>query len=279
MTTIHPVERGFDTPRPIDLLVENGSGSIRIAASDRTTTQVHISGKYADQAVITQDGDAISVLAPKLRGGLFGGDHQLDMEIAVPTGSRVVAKSGSADIEVTGATGATKIKSGSGDVRLDVLDDVTVVDTGSGDIEISDARAELRIRSGSGDINIEAAHATTAVSTGSGDVQLARTGGPLVVKTGSGNLEVAEAAADVTMKTGSGATLIRAARRGRITSTGASGDVRIGIPQGTPVWTDVKTVTGRLSSSVQGVGEPEPGADHVELRATTVSGDVVLMPA
>lgn len=279
MTTTHPVEHGFDTPHPIDLLVENGSGSIRIAASDRTTTQVHITGRYADQAVVTRDGDSISVLAPKLRTGFLGGDNKLDMEIAMPTGSRVVAKSGSADIEVSGPVGATKIKSGSGDVRLDVLDDVAVVDTGSGDVEISDARSELRIRSGSGDISIQTANSETAVSTGSGDVQLVRAAGPLVVKTGSGDLEVTEAANDVTMKTGSGATVIRAARRGRITSTGASGDVRIGIPEGTPVWTDVKTVTGRLHSSIQGVGEPEPGADHVELRATTVSGDVVLTPA
>jgi DUF4097 and DUF4098 domain-containing protein YvlB len=197
----------------------------------------------------------------------------------MPAGSRVVVKVGSADVDVNGTVGATKIKSGSGEVALEVLDDVAVIDTGSGDIRIDDARGELRIRSGSGDISVGSCGSTAAVSTGSGDVHLTRAAGPLVVKTGSGDLEVVESTGDVTMTTGSGDTVIRTARRGRISSKGASGDVRIGIPDGTPVWTDIRTVSGRLSSSVEGVGEPEPGADSIELRATTVSGDVVLVPA
>ncbi|HWJ80962.1 MAG TPA: DUF4097 family beta strand repeat-containing protein [Nocardioides sp.] len=278
MSTTHPVERGFDTPRPIDLYVENGSGSVRIAAADTQRTTVHVAGKDAEQVVITQDGDSVTVVAPKVRG-FFGLDHKLDMEVSVPSHSRVVVKTGSADIDVTGVVGSSKVKSGSGQVDLDVVGDVAVVDTGSGDIHINEARAEVRIRSGSGDVTIDAAAATTAVSTGSGDVEVSRVAGPLAVKTGSGDLEVGEASGDVTMTTGSGSTVIRTAHRGRITSKGASGDVRIGIPAGTPVWTDIKTVTGQLTSSIEGVGEPEPGADSVELRATTVSGDVVLVPA
>ena len=81
------------------------------------------------------------------------------------------------------------------------------------------------------------------------------------------------------MTTGSGDTVIRTATRGRITSKGASGDVRIGVPAGTPVWTDITTVSGTVRSGLEGVGEPEPGADYVEVRATTVSGDVHLIPA
>jgi DUF4097 and DUF4098 domain-containing protein YvlB len=277
-TTTHPVERGFDTPAPIDLFVENGSGSVAITATETQRTTVHVAGKYADEVSISQDGEGVSVVAPKLRGGFFGNDTKLDIDVVVPTGSRVVVKTGSADIEVSGTVGATKIKSGSGEVVLDVVDDVAVVDTGSGDIRIEEARGELRIRSGSGDVVIGSS-TTAAVSTGSGDVQLDRTSGPVIVKTGSGDLEVGEASGDVAMNTGSGDTVIRKVRRGKITSKGASGDVRIGIPEGTPVWTDIRTVTGHLSSAIEGVGEPEPGADSVELRATTVSGDVVLVQA
>ena len=35
-------------------------------------------------------------------------------------------------------------------------------------------------------------------------------------------------------------------------------------------------MSGRIHTNVEGVGQPAEGADHVELRATTVSGDVVL---
>jgi hypothetical protein len=54
--------------------------------------------------------------------------------------------------------------------------------------------------------------------------------------------------------------------------------VHVGVPTGTPVWTDITTVSGRIHNALEGVGEPAEGADHVELRATTVSGDVVLVP-
>jgi DUF4097 and DUF4098 domain-containing protein YvlB len=274
-----PAEYGFETPHPIRLFVENGSGTVALQATSSATTQVHIAGRNADQVVVRQDGEEISVVAPKPRAsGLFGGDQKLDIEVTMPSTSAVVVKSGSADVSATGRLGATKIKCGSGDVELDELGGVAVVDTGSGDIRIQEAASELRIRSGSGDVEIDTAAATTAISTGSGDVRLGRVGGPVVVKTGSGDLEITDAEGDVAMTTGSGDTVIRTARRGRISSKGASGSVQVGIPAGTPVWTDVKTVTGSLRSSIEGVGEPEPGADHVELRATTVSGDVVLAP-
>jgi hypothetical protein len=43
-----------------------------------------------------------------------------------------------------------------------------------------------------------------------------------------------------------------------------------------PVWTDIATVSGEIRSNLTGAGKPEDGADHVELRAKTVSGDIVL---
>ncbi|UMG94545.1 DUF4097 family beta strand repeat-containing protein [Nocardioides sp. TF02-7] len=278
MTTTTPVEHVFETPTAIELHVENGSGSITVTATDTSTTTVRITGRDAEEVDVRRDGDVVSIVPPRRTRGLFG-DNKLDMVMVVPGSSRLVARAGSADVSASGLLGATKVKCGSGDVLLDLLGDTAVVDTGSGDVRIAEARAEVRVRSGSGDVVVDRAAATAAVSTGSGDVKIGRADGPLAVKTGSGDLDVADAHADVTMTTGSGDTVVRAARRGRISSKGASGDVRIGIPPGTPVWTDVKTVTGRLSSSVEGVGQPEPGADHLEVRAITVSGDVTLVPA
>lgn len=270
-------EYAFSTPEPVELFVENGSGSIAITAADVTESKVLVAGKRADEVTVTQDGHQISVIAPKWRAsGIFSGDQSLVMTITVPTRSRVDVKSGSADVVATGLVGGARVKCGSGDVRFERLAEVGVIDTGSGDVDIADAAEELRVRSGSGDVHLGEVRATAAVSTGSGDVVIEHSLGSVVVKTGSGDLEIADAEGDVAMKTGSGDTVIRAARRGRITSKGASGSVRIGIPAGTPVWTDVTTVTGRLTSSIEGVGQPEPGADHVELRASTVSGDVVL---
>ena len=97
-----------------------------------------------------------------------------------------------------------------------------------------------------------------------------------VVKTGSGDLEIGYASEGVSMSTGSGDMRIRHASKGKVTAKGASGDVLVGIPAGTPVWTDLTTVSGDISSDLHGAGQPEPGADYVELRAKTVSGDIHL---
>ena len=42
------------------------------------------------------------------------------------------------------------------------------------------------------------------------------------------------------------------------------------------MWTDLNTVSGAVRSDLEGAGQPEPGADYVELRARTVSGDIHL---
>ena len=118
--------------------------------------------------------------------------------------------------------------------------------------------------------------AAVAVSTGSGDVEIGSADGPTVVKTGSGDLKVVDARNDVSLTTGSGDLVIGAAQRGRLTAKGASGDVQVGIRAGVPVWTDISTLSGEIRSSLRGAGEPQEGADHVELRAKTVSGDILL---
>jgi DUF4097 and DUF4098 domain-containing protein YvlB len=153
------------------------------------------------------------------------------------------------------------------------------VDTGSGAISVGEALGELKVRSGSGDVEVGVVHGGASVSTGSGDIRIRHSHGPVVVKTGSGDLEVVEAESDIAMTTGSGDMVVRAARAGRVSGKAASGDIQVGVPDGLPVFTDITTVTGTVESSIRGVGEPEPGAPYVEVRATTVSGDVVIAPA
>lgn len=277
-STYEPLRQVFETPGPVRLHVENGRGRIVVRAAEQTTTEVTLTGARAAEVRVTQDERRIDVIAPKPRSGLFGNGDELIIEVAIPVASDLVARSGSADIEVSGTLMTARVKSGSGAVRLGQATTV-VVDTGSGDVVIAEVDGDLKIRTGSGAVDLGRVARTASVSTGSGDVCLGQALGTVVVKTGSGDLEVGDSAADVSAKSGSGDVLVRTARRGRITVKGASTRVRVGVPAGTPVWTDLSTVTGRVATSLPPVGEPEPGADHVELRATTVSGDIALVPA
>lgn len=266
----------FETPRPVSLYVELGKGSVRLHATDTAESRVEITGRDAADVVVEQRDDQLSVIAPRQRSGFLSGEAALHIVVTVPAGSDLAVKTGSADIDCRGPFAAGRLKSGSGDIRVETLTGSTTIETGAGDVRVEEARDELRVKSGSGDVHVDRSSGEVVVSTGSGDVQVGANSAPAVVKTGSGDVKVLQAAHDVSMSTGSGDLHIATATRGRLTAKGASGNVRIGIPAGIPVWTDISTVTGRIHSTLQGAGQPEEGADHIEVRAKLVTGDVVL---
>ncbi|HXH80013.1 DUF4097 family beta strand repeat-containing protein [Nocardioides sp.] len=271
-----PVQRSFETPQPIELYVECHSGRLTVTAADVTRTDVTVTGKHADEFVVEQREDKIQVVGPRSGiGFLTGGAGKANITVVMPDQSSVTVKTGSADTQVHGAIGALWLNTGSGDVSVELVDGVAELQSGSGDLRLIELRGDTRIKSGSGDVVVRRC-SDLAVSTGSGDVLVESVGGRLVVKTGSGDVQVGEAADDLSLSTGSGDLSVELARRGRYVVKGASGDVRIGIPSGTPVWTDITTMSGRVQSDLTPVGAPAEGQDHLEIRATTASGDVTL---
>ena len=270
------MQRQFETAEPIGLIVEIGRGRVTIHATSTGTTTVEVEGPEADEVQVSLEGNELRVIGPKRGGGFFGKEHDLDVEVLLPTDSLLSVKTGSADITVDGQVAETRLKTGSGDVTCDTFSSAATIDTGSGDVEVSEAHAELRIKSGSGDVSVGTCVKELSISTGSGDVEVGTANARTVVKTGSGDLKVVSANADVSLSTGSGDLVVGTARRGRVSAKGASSDVRIGIPAGTPVWADINTVTGKVRSNLESVGAPQEGQDHIELEARTVSGDIVL---
>ena len=266
----------FDTPRPVRLYCELGRGSVRVSAVDTDVSSVQVTGRVADQVSVTYEGDEITIVAPRQRTGFFGGEAEVDLVVALPAGSDAMVKSGSADLALTGTYAGCVLRSGSGTITVETLTAASQIETGSGEVAVELAAAELRVKSGSGDVEIGHAEASISVSTGSGDVRVASAHGPTAVKTGSGDLTVDRASDDVSLATASGDLVVRSALRGKVTMRSASGDVQVGVPTGLPVWTDITTVTGDISSTLASTGEPADGADYLELRAKTVSGDISL---
>ncbi|WP_139982247.1 DUF4097 family beta strand repeat-containing protein [Nocardioides litoris] len=269
-------EHHFETHEPVELYVENGRGTVEVRATDTTETTVHLEGPEAEHVRVELDGRLLSVVAPERRSGLFSGDRALDVVITLPSGSAVGAKLGSADLRVTGSTSHAQVRSGSGDVSFEALTDTAVVETGSGDVRVGAVGGDLRIKSGSGDVTLDTVSAAVAASTGSGGVAVRESTGALVVKTGSGDLVVGRTSADVGLTTGSGDARVDLVTAGTVRVKGASSDVRVGVAGGVPVWTDVSSLTGSIRSDLVGAGKPGPDQQHVEIRAVTVSGDVVL---
>ena len=268
------MQNTFTTPDPVALHVELGSGTVSIDAVETGESSVTITGPRAEEFVVEQSGRNLAVIAP--RGRFFGSDNHT-VRVVVPEGSDVSTKTGSADTETSGPLGTVMLKTGSGDIEVARADGTMVVESGSGDVRCHEAGDAVRIKSGSGDIDLGDVRGRTGISTGSGDVVIGVAHERTVIKTGSGDLELKRSESDVSLTTASGDLVVGHAPRGKISAKNVSGDVRVGIPAGTPVWTDVNTVTGSVASNLQSVGKPTDGQDFVELRATTVSGDVRLV--
>ena len=185
--TDHQTDQYFETPGPVDLYVETGSGTVTVHAVDTTESRVSITGRDAEQVRVEQAGTSLSVIAPK-RSGFLSGGSSLDVAVTVPLHSEAAVRTGSADVTVEGVVAALQVRSGSGEVRVETLGGPGVLETGSGDVHVDDAHGDLRVKSGSGEVRVGRAAGQLAVSTGSGDVEIAATLGPASVKTGSGDL-------------------------------------------------------------------------------------------
>jgi DUF4097 and DUF4098 domain-containing protein YvlB len=270
------MQKSFQTPGPVSLYVEVGSGGVTVHTDAVSETVVDVNGRNTDDVIVEQRGDEIVVIARQRGGSFLGRGQELDIHVSAPFDSRLTTKLGSADVRVLGRIGESMLRSGSGDVSIEDASAGVSVETGSGDVGADEVTGDLRVKSGSGDVTVDHVGGSATISTGSGDVRIQTSNGALQVKSGSGDLTVDEAMHDVLLSTASGDLVVGEVHRGQLTAKNVSGDVRVGIPAGIPVWTDVTTMTGSVRSNLDGAGEPSEGQDYIELRAKTVSGDIIL---
>lgn len=270
------MHKTFPTPGPTSLYVEIGSGQVTIHATETHETEVRVEGGDADRATVEQRGGQIVVIAPQGSTGFFGFGGDLTVTVALPSDSDLSTKLGSADLDVTGRLGSVRVKSGSGEVDVDVLSRDAVIQSGSGHVRIDSALGDLRVKTGSGQVQVGRSAASAVVATGSGRISIDTAEDETAAKSGSGDVRIGHAVSHVSMTSGSGDLEVGSISPGVVKAKTASGDVHVGVPGGIPVWTDINSVSGHVRSNLVGAGQPEEGQDHIEIRATTVSGDVTL---
>jgi hypothetical protein len=187
--------------------------------------------------------------------GLGSRGVAVDVEAHVPAGAELFLDTGSGDISVDGRSGPITAKTGAGDIRVETSERVNL-DTGAGDLRpVSIAGGSLR--TGTGDIILDRSTGDTSIRTGAGDVTVLNSRGTLRVNTGAG---------DVSARIDEGVAEIR---------TGM-GDVAVQVPTGLPVWQDLTSGVGDVTSRIERRGEPEPGEPFLRVIAHSGAGDVTL---
>jgi DUF4097 and DUF4098 domain-containing protein YvlB len=267
----------FDTPGEVTLDLRVAQGRVELeAVPGGTTTEVELDARGNDEEVSAlleearlearerQGGYEVVVhVEDKRRLGFgFWRKVEIRLKINVPEGAKVQFEGASADVRGRGRFGELE------------------ADSASGDVDFEDVAGDATLNSASGDVTVRSIDGSAEVNTASGDLELGRVGGDLVAKTASGDVKVDDAGAGLKIRTASGDQRIGGVTAGSVELQSMSGDISIGIRQGSNVWVDARAMSGDLSSELE-LGDEQPADDAplVELRAASMSGDVNVVRA
>jgi DUF4097 and DUF4098 domain-containing protein YvlB len=245
------------------------SGDVIVNAWDRNEARVRA---YAERGRVRSSLSAsrLSLEIEPVRGRV--GDSKL--EVWIPVGARVVARSTSGDVSVKGTKSQVDARSTSGDVVVTDATDRIIIESVSGDVRASQLTGDVQSESVSGTIEIRDASGPVRAETTSGDVSLIGvTSRSIFATTVSGEVEY-----DGTVDS-----------NGRYEFHSHSGGIRLGIPEGASAQFSVETFSGSLDSEFpitlqpgqRSTGRPRRfeftlGGGSARITAESFSGDIVL---
>ncbi|GAA1759591.1 DUF4097 family beta strand repeat-containing protein [Luedemannella helvata] len=261
--TAHHNQYEFPTASPLTAVVKLGAGLITVTAEERASAGVTVTPiddneagrSAAERTKVELRGDELLVEAPDLAGGWpLRRGAKLRVEVRMPVGSSLRARSGSSDVRCEGQLRDVSLQSGSGDLTLGEATGEVSATTGSGGVNAGTVGGSLRVITGSGDVAARWVGEALSVNSASGDVSVGEVAGSVNIKSAAAEVRLGAVRADVKINT-------------------ASGDVVLGVPAGTPVWLDLHSLSGDARSELTPTGAPASG-QPVRLQVRSLSGTI-----
>jgi len=272
----------FATPGPITAAVQVAGAQVRVTASDRTDTVVLVepingarrSDKVAAKTKVDFSGGQLSVKTT------VAGDRNGSVAITIdlPAGSSLVAYLAHSSVQVDGPLGECELHTASGRVQLDRVDALqanmstgeVVIGHVAGRADIDGARIAVRIGEVGGKVRIAGSGGRAWIGHASADLDLS---------SASGGFDIDRADGSVTATTASGAIRIGRLTRGHAKLMNGSGDIEVGISEGTVASIDVDSERGSVRNSLARQEIPATSGATVSVHARTRNGDIVIRRA
>jgi hypothetical protein len=245
------IEQTFDVGNTPRLVVAIGSGSIELAAGPVGTIELSVEG--GRDLEISHNGDTVEVRRPS--EARLSRSNSTRVRAHVPPGTTAWLTGASARIEATVALGDAVIETASGDVALR---------------EVENAKA----KSASGDLVIKSISGAASLRTASGHVRIGEVLDRMEVTTASGSVDVGMVGGDVVSSAASGDLAIRRYEGSDLELKSVSGDIRVGLPAGTRLSLDARSLSGSITLPDRQPGAPSSERQSVRARIRTVSGDI-----
>ena len=171
-----PVERRAAMAPDASIRLAGAISSLRIIGWDRDSLVV--TGTVPAGAIF--DGGVGSAPGGLSRGAKFFVESKTDgypggaaLEVHVPARARVWAKSGSADIEVTGVTGGLDLNIVGGSVTVSSAPRELNIESMDGNVRVLAGAAWLRVKTATGDVDVRGGSEDAGLSSVSGAIRVA----------------------------------------------------------------------------------------------------------
>ena len=245
----------FATPGPITATVTVAGARVRVTSSDRTDTVVLVEPinkasqpdvKVASKAKVNFAGGQLTVKTT------VSGDKNGSVAITIdlPAGSSLVAYLAHSSVHADGPLGECELHLASGRAQLD-----------AGEVAVGHIAGRATIENRAGQIWIGHASADLELSSGRGGLDIDRADG------------------SVTATTADGAIRIGRLTRGQAKLMNGSGNIEIGISEGTAAQVDATSERGSVRNSVPAQENPGTSGNKVTVDARTRYGDIIIRRA
>jgi len=273
----------FDTPGPIAATVVVAGAQVRVAASDRTDTVVLVEPidqasqsdvKVASKTKVDFAGDQLSVKTT------VSGDKNGSVLITIdlPAGSSLVAYLAHSRVHADGPLGECELHMASSQVQLDRISALQA-NIAAGEVTIGHIAERANIDGAAFALRISEVNDTVKLSSSGGQTWIGHASADLDLSSGHGGFDIDRADGSVTAKTGDGAIRIGRLTRGQADLLNRTGNIEVGISDGTAARVDANSTRGSVRNTVPSQEIPGPSDDKVTVHARTRYGDIIIQRA
>ena len=275
----------FQTPQPIEAVLDLRVADIRITAAERADTIVHVRPgdaskrddvsaaeqtrvEFADRRLLIKGPRRLREWSPFSDGGA------IELDIELPAGSDLSGRTVAGGFRCTGSFGRCDLRSSAGEISLDRATTVKLVT--AGDISLERAAGDAELTTATGDVRAGEITGSAEIKNSNGDTRIGVVGGDLRVKAANGDIDVQRAHGSVTAKTANGHVRVGGIHSGALIAETATGHIQVGVAGGVAAWLDLNTRYGRVDNGLEVSDGPGSTDAQVQVKAVTGFGDITI---
>lgn len=274
----------FATPGPVTATVEVAGAQVRVTASDRTDTVVLVEPRNAASRkdvkvagktkVDLADGQlTVKTITPGDKTG------SVVITIGLPAGSSLAAYLAHSSVQVDGSVSQCELHMASGRVQLERIDALRA-NISAGEVAIAHIAGRADVEGGRFAMRIGEVDGPVGITGSGGQAWIGHAAADLELSSSSGGFDIDCADASVTATTASGAIRIGRMTHGQAKLMNGSGNIEVGISDGTAASIDVSSERGVVRNSVASPSPSQESTDAsdatVTVHARTRHGDIII---